>query len=185
MSSEPLVSAIMPTLPERTVFRQQAIDCFESQTWPNKELVMLDEAGTVGAKRNRCISLSRGEIIMHWDDDDWSAPGRMADQVNRLIVMDAEITGYHTMLFEDEQGRRWRYHSATPFYALGTSLCYRKRFWRHRPFVCISQGEDNAFIQGVRVLSVDAGELMIARIHGGNTCRKAVEKSSKQWVLLG
>jgi glycosyltransferase involved in cell wall biosynthesis len=183
MSSEPLVSCIMPTMAGREVFRQQALECYESQTWSHKDLVVVDSPGTVGAKRNIAVAMSRGEILCHWDDDDWSAPGRIEDQVRRLLGSKVEITGYHSMIFENEEGKRWKYNGQ-PHYALGTSLCYWKSYWRRRPFRQINTGEDNAFIQGTQVLSVDAGDLMVARIHGGNTSPKNVYKSTTQWMPL-
>jgi len=175
MNSEPLVSCVMLTMLGREDFRKRAIESFNSQTWENRELVVVDCEGTIGAKRNIGVATSRGEIICHWDDDDWSAPGRLEDQVRRLLDSTAEITGYHSMIFENEEGRRWKYvgHSG---YALGTSLCYWKSYWRRRPFLQINEGEDNAFIMGTKVLSVDAEDMVIAAIHSGNASPKQVEK---------
>ena len=36
---------------------------------------------TLGAKRNLCVAESRGDLILHWDDDDWFAPHRISYQV--------------------------------------------------------------------------------------------------------
>jgi len=39
---------------------------------------------SIGSKRNLCCSMARGEFILHFDDDDWSAPGRMAHQISTI-----------------------------------------------------------------------------------------------------
>ena len=38
----------------------------------------------LGDKRNRLCELARGEIIVHWDDDDWHGRDRIARQVAAL-----------------------------------------------------------------------------------------------------
>src|SRR5262249_51867830 len=88
----PLVSCIMPTLKRRR-FVPRAIEYFLRQDHPAKELVILDDGSdpvadlipehpaivyrrlehrlVLGAKRNMACEMARGEIIAHWDDDDW------------------------------------------------------------------------------------------------------------------
>jgi hypothetical protein len=39
-----------------------------------------------GEKRNRAAAEARGEIIVHWDDDDWSARWRLRYQVEELVA---------------------------------------------------------------------------------------------------
>ncbi len=199
-----LVSAIMPTR-GRPAFAAAALECFQAQTWPERELVIVDDddapsfgvppAGvqyhrvtrkmTIGAKRNLACSRAAGALLIHWDDDDWSAPGRMEDQVRRIISGGAYITGYHSMLFEDEAGGRWKYRGFAG-YALGTSLCYTREFWRAHPFPDRNIGEDNDFVMASRgqIISVDAGELMLARIHAGNTSNKRKSLHRDCWKRI-
>lgn len=198
-----LVSAIMPTR-GRPQFAARAVECFLSQDWPEKELVIVDDGDcrsfeddtlpdgeyrlmarrlTVGAKRNIACSRANGDVIMHWDDDDWSAPGRMRDQVERLLSTNCGLTGYHSMLFEDAQtGRRWQFRASSPHYALGTSFCYTREFWQAHPFPDVNVSEDNAIVHRVSgIVSVDAGELMIATIHNGNTSDKRKNLHKESW----
>lgn len=195
-----LVSAIMPTR-GRPEFARKAIECFLAQDWPEKEMVIVDDEGepsfnrpprgveyhlmgrrmTIGAKRNLAVSRAQGDVLIHFDDDDWSAPGRMRDQVQRLVESGLGITGYHSMIFEDELGRRWKYRGAAN-YALGTSLCYTREFWRRNPFPDVNSGEDNSIVYRNRVASVDAGDLMIARKHSGNTSIKGMNTS--EWLRI-
>jgi len=171
----------------------KAIQCYQSQKYPHKELLILadgedvrdllppdDEsirllhlagAPYISEKRNFGCSEAAGDVIVHFDDDDFSAPLRVADQVSRLLASGLSVTGYCVMRFSDGT-RAWRY-AGTGEYALGTSLCYWKQWGLSHPFPAVQVGEDNAFVQVAyaagQLISVDARELMWASIHPGNT----------------
>lgn len=141
---------------------------------------------TTGDMRNVCAQYARGTIICHFDSDDWSAPERVTDQVTRLGEHGV-VTGYNSMLFYDmRDGRcyRWHFSQAPIRYVLGTSLCYRREWWRHHPFPSVSVGEDiRFFTQAQReanrlVLSSPAEGMMVARVHDYQTCRKSLNKTS-------
>lgn len=191
----PLISAIMPTR-GRPSFARNALACFLAQTWPNKELVIVDDSLdtsfpdsparegirylsighwlTIGAKRNRACAEAEGEIICHWDDDDWSSPARMADQVERLISSGADLTGYTDMEFRDGSSR-W-FYGGFDDYVLGTSLMFWRRAWRERPFETINSGEDLLFQAGRRIAAVPSRGLMLGTIHSGNTCPRSLSR---------
>jgi len=202
---EPLVSCICITR-DRRQFIAGAIDCFLSQKWPNKELIVIDDGddlvgdlfrnvtnsryaflrGThkIGNKRNLACMIASGQIIAHWDDDDWSAPERIRDQVERLLGSGKSVTGYRSMLFTDG-ARAFRYRGSAK-YAIGSSLCFTRDFWRRHNFIDDHRmTEDNAFAREARdanqLICVDAGELMVARIHPGNTCLKKPLENPEQW----
>jgi glycosyltransferase involved in cell wall biosynthesis len=102
----------MPTA-NRRHYVPQAIRYFLAQDYPNRELVILDDgpesvadlvpddpqvryvrlAGkrTLGAKRNECVKHARGDLIMHWDDDDWMASHRISYQVEAMLREKAEV----------------------------------------------------------------------------------------------
>src|SRR6185503_427098 len=135
-----LVSAVMPTR-GRVALARLAVDCFLSQTYSDKELVILDDYDEpsfpdgithplvryfrteniryqIPIKRNRVNALANGAVIFHLDSDDWSAPDRMALQVSRLEMTGKAMTGFHTLLFHEEQtGQAWKY-TGRPAYAL-------------------------------------------------------------------
>lgn len=134
-------------------------------------LINIEEGYLIGAKRNYGCELARGEIIAHWDDDDWSSPGRLADQVQRLTETGKAVTGYRTMCFSD--GSHWWLYEGVPSFALGTSLCYRKDWWRSHPFNTVQVGEDGAFVTAAQnerqIAVIEAGGRMFATVHCGNT----------------
>ena len=45
----------------------------------------LDRRAPVGAKRNIACEVAQGEVIAHWDDDDWMAPEWLRSQVETLL----------------------------------------------------------------------------------------------------
>ena len=168
-----LVSCVMLTKPGREAMAARALRCYESQTYEPRELIVDAGEGCVGIKRNRANAKARGAIVAHWDDDDWSAPERLEDQVARLIESGADATGYRDMYFRDEiRDCWWIYRAKRRDFVLGTSLVYWRRVWEARKFPAFQVGEDNAFIHNRRLAEADAGRMMWATIHAGNTSRK-------------
>ena len=53
----------------------------------------------VGVKRNRLCEMARGDVILHWDDDDWAAPWRVRYQVEQLLAAGADVCGLDRVLF--------------------------------------------------------------------------------------
>ena len=147
-------------------------------------LIIIEEGRTVGEKRNFGAGLSRGEVIIHWDDDDYSAPGRLADQLDRLVQSGKAVTGYSSMYFTD--GARWWIYEGIGNFAVGTSLCYRKDWWQDHPFPEKQVGEDTDFVSAAKrydqLVSAPAGDLMVASVHASNTSPRQL--TGVQWKLL-
>ena len=137
----------------------------------------------IGDKRNFGCERSAGEFIAHWDDDDHSAPGRLADQLARLEQTGKSVTGYHSIRFTD--GERWWKYSGTPNYSVGTSLVYRRAWWKQNRFRSVQIGEDNQFVAVAsaagELVTADAGDLMHATIHKGNTSPR---KMGSSWTAI-
>jgi glycosyltransferase involved in cell wall biosynthesis len=194
-----LVTCICPTTEARRAWLPQLLSVFESQTWADKELLFIADgpwieefcvkpdvrfviaAGGIGDKRNIGVRFATGEVVCHFDDDDFSAPDRIADQMRRMEETGKAVTGYHTMLFSDGT-KWWRYHGIGVF-ALGTSLCYRRQWALDHPFPSLHVGEDSGFVcyasNARQLASVDAGEHMAASIHAGNTSHRVI---ASQWL---
>ncbi len=139
-------------------------------------LIHLAESRNIGEKRNFGCSRANGEVICHWDDDDWSAPGRLARQIEMLNESGLKVAGFHSMRFTD--GQSWWKYKGTKCYALGTSLCYYRDWWQSNPFKATAIGEDNQMVWAAQaakqIVSEDAGELMYATIHDGNTSKRMI-----------
>ena len=196
----PLVSAIMPTA-DREAFVPRAIQTFLRQDYAEKELVIVDDGVspiahlvpddprlrlirfaprlTVGAKRNIACEAARGDIMLHWDDDDWHAQDRLSRQVSAMEAAGAELCGSTTQLFLDRAaGQAWRYDYAAlgdprPWLAGGT-LAYRASRWRRDPFEEVDVGEDARFVRAepACIRSEVLGDVVVGMIHDRNVSPK-------------
>jgi len=104
MKDLPLVTAIMITGMHEVRYglARIAMECFRRQTYPNRELLIINhgpqslatgesdvreiriqkkEEETVGDLRNLALDKARGEFAIVWDDDDWYAPDRISVQM--------------------------------------------------------------------------------------------------------
>lgn len=189
----------------RPTWLRKAIQCFQAQTYHNRELliiadgadvrevipdderirlIQIEEGYTIGEKRNFGVAQALGEVIAHWDDDDLSAPGRIADQLERLEQSGKAVTGYSSMLFTGDAGT-WRYTGLSS-YALGTSLCYRKSWWQGNPFPPKQVGEDGDFVRAAwdsrQLITSASVEMMTATIHSNNTSPRQL--SGDEWTRI-
>lgn len=212
--SIPLVSAVMLTA-DRQKLTERALRCFRSQTYECKQLVIVDTGVTpfmlpewsieilgsirlaglrrshtdsIGTLRNLGAELADGELIVHWDSDDWSAPERMTQQVNQLLDTGADVVGAHTMVFFDSNTKSAYVYSNPPVDVLGTSLMYKREVLSKLPFDHINTGEDTKWLRDLRikhpsvkiVLDSWVDGLAIALIHEGNSCTRLYH-GIKEW----
>lgn len=128
---------------------------------------------TIGGKRNLACEMAAGEIIIHWDDDDWSASTRISEQIK--LLEEHAVTGYHDMLFWEESRQRASVYTNGSHYALGSSLCYTRSWWKDHKFPSYNIGEDNHFVNAAneagKLLTIAGRGVMVARVHPGNTSK--------------
>ena len=147
---------------------------------PGERNVHVDGHPTIGTARNVGCRAASGSVVAHFDDDDFSHPSRLEEQVLRLIESGKSVTGYRSMRFTDGT-RSWMYTGA-PEYALGTSLVYQIDFWKAHPFPGVQVGEDNSFVGAARahgsIISCDAGAMQWATVHPKNTSPRQLRGSN-------
>lgn len=190
----------------RRKFLPGAIRSWASQSWPNKELiVVLDPTipadlvpshpgikvvvppqgcWSIGARRNLAASRAQGEFLAHWDDDDLRSPYYLEQILRQMVSRRAHLAGDPNPIFQDEEGKLWRFNSASP-YLCGASLVYRKDLWEEKGFSDVHIGEDwkfisahfpsNSFWEDVRVLRVSGQARYL--IHEANTSKKVPSAS--------
>lgn len=190
----------MPTQNRRN-FIGAAIVSFLSQTYKEKELVIVDdgddpvedvvkkyqakgtairyfrkkEKTTTGEKRNITNDLATGELICHFDDDDWSSPDRIEFQVGLMIKERKPIAGFSRLFFWDcVRLRALIFRSTTFGYVCGTSLIYRRDIWERNPFKNIQCRSDNEFVYPLanHIAASPDDRHMVARIHDEHTTPK-------------
>ena len=101
---------------DRPELAERSLQSFLAQSYPNKELIIIDEGGTefqekmrslgdlsklgisyhrnetpcsLGELRNRAVGLARGEYVCQWDDDDIYHPDRIACQFAACLSQSA------------------------------------------------------------------------------------------------
>lgn len=189
-----MVSCLMPTANRRHLV-PMALNCFLSQDWPEKEMIVIDDGTdmvgdlfegipqvryfwsekrrSIGEKLNEACERASGAVLVRFDDDDWSAPSRLSDQVGRL---GNSVSGYHSLLFWDIARKSGSKYQGGPKYALGTSLCFTRDYWKSSPFKTCSTGEDSIFIRKAQldksIASVDGGHMMVARVHSNSASKR-------------
>lgn len=166
-----MVSAIMPTRGRRE-YAALTVRDFLAQTWPEKELLILDDPDkpsfetspeslspsikymmadkkrTIADKRNILCKAASASIIVHFDSDDWSAPTRMERQME-LFMEDRKksVCGFRRMYFWQVAANQAWVYNGTPDYVLGTSLMFRRSWWAHNQWdTRFKIGSDNVFV---------------------------------------
>lgn len=190
----------MPTTARRRLFVPQAIRYFLRQDYPNKELLVVDDgpepmadlvpehpqvryvrlegSRTLGVKRNLCVEAAQGDLIMHWDDDDWTTAQRISYQVEALLNADAEICGLRQMIFyELARGRAWLYEypPSQRKWLAGNSLLYTREFWRRSPFPDVQVASDTRFVWSQKLersVALADYRFYVGMIHPENTSQK-------------
>lgn len=91
----PLVSILVPSLPERLPVLQELVDRLAAQADPRLEVLILmdNRQRHVGAKRNLLMQMARGKYLMHCDDDDLVSSDYFASVLPELDG-DADVIGY-------------------------------------------------------------------------------------------
>lgn len=187
----PLVSCIVTTH-NRSHFLPQLVRCIRAQTYPRKELIIV-EAGEGNGKNagegirgvrhlrldadasiadclNHAVEQSHGEILQKVDDDDYYAPGFVTRAVTELL---ASSRPSHTIvawdcfqvLMHGEQQLRFSGHG----WAAGGTFCFTRELWSRTPYRG-RRAEDYALVQdsGAQVVQVCAPELYMYVRHRTN-----------------
>lgn len=200
LTDAPLVSCIMPTR-NRRAFVPSAVALFLRQSYPHRELVVLDdgedaiadllpndtrircvrlnEVSPIGTKRNIACEHARGSIIAHWDDDDWYPSWRLQEQVAHFRDSAISVVGSRSSYFHDAAaGRAWRYeYGGADVFLVGSTLAYRRLFWQGSPFTNANVAEEIGFLERARseqIRDLKNAALCVASVHIGNTSRRRI-----------
>ena len=196
MTARPLVSIVTPTY-NREAFHERVLRYVKWQTYPSIEWLVLDDSPapsavlrpltdpairyehsstplSVGAKRNRLIERARGEVILHFDDDDFYAPGYVEAMVGELLSKDVDLLNLRGWFIYDARHRFFGYwdlevkeglhyvcnnEGVNPIILSGANNAplannhlgyaagwvYRKKVWQAAPFSDQDWNEDGLF----------------------------------------
>ncbi len=201
---------------DRQAYTDRAVSLFLAQSYPNKSLAILDNGivdyelpfdhpaisvehvimvpKSIGALRNVANRNATGDIIAHWDSDDYSHPLRLAWQVQCLKSSEKQATGYRTLLFWRKSDQTaWLFTHIVQGYGVGTSLMYWRKTWEANPFPELNCGEDLAWLRdGVGYKNTIGEEgffkgepAMVAEVHESNTTQlkhAMVHNPAESWT---
>jgi glycosyltransferase involved in cell wall biosynthesis len=207
----PRASCIMPTA-NRPNYIQLATHYFLNQSYRDVELIIVDDSKysiehlvpkhsrikyfstdsgmLVGDKRNFACNKSSGDIIIHWDDDDYYGPNWITKSIQAVEESNADICGLNEILFYSPiQNKYWTYKDTTKHWLSGATMSYHKSFWESHPFRSIQIGEDHDYIwfNNATIYAHDYYEGFIAILHANNTTLKPFEnvqlnKKGRLWM---
>jgi glycosyltransferase involved in cell wall biosynthesis len=154
-----------------------AIISFLNQTYQNKELLIVDDSVLplkleilkhpqiryhrvprgkppmlTGCIRNLCCELAKGDVISHFDSDDWYHPLRLEEHVAHLKD-GIQVVGCHIAQFYDVDKKR-AFELRTGEVSLGTSQIYFKSYWEGHKFARQRFKEDVGFSNQAEKLGV-------------------------------
>ena len=168
------ISCICPTY-NRQHFLEKSIKLFLLQTYPKKELIIVDDSPkpfvsellkdkhikyfhyktrfpSIGAKRNECIRKSSGSIISHWDDDDFHNPLRLEKQAKKMDPDKLQFIVFdETMVYNVESRllKRTKKETLKAMWYKGvvlSAMMYDKRIWHRVKFRNYNMQEDKYFL---------------------------------------
>lgn len=198
----PLVSCILPTR-NRSQLLRRAIQYYERQTYPNRELLILEDGDedmtaelaerpsvhymrsdkilSIGAKRNILCESARGDIIAHWDDDDWYSSTRLGAQVLPILNADSDLTAFSSCVFYEIATRTFWTCDPSVFRRMfvgnvhsGTLVYRRALFGKEIRFPDRSKAEDALFlhrchVHGARISGIPGSAHFVYVRHPGAT----------------
>jgi len=195
--SNPLISCICITN-NRPLLLQNAIACFESQNYINKELVISyprddvqtralikqyetvnilpierDPAETLGRARNHALYKCHGDYICIWDDDDWHHSSRLSFQFNSLHTVGPGFQASILQRIFLYDFTTHRAYLSFPYHWDGTLLC-RKEMLLQNQYGDLNKAEDShvvPFLHKRKMLAMieESPFLYIYTYHGSNT----------------
>jgi glycosyltransferase involved in cell wall biosynthesis len=178
----------------RLAFVKRAIRAFNQQTYPHRELIILDDGQddtgtfigslhepqiryirpegenlTLGELRNLAIEKAQGAFITQWDDDDWYHRDRIRVQLAALRYTQSQFC------FLSRWTLCW---PARHLFLYSKQLCWEGSILASRAampaYPPLKRGEDSALVQQIlnskaRVCFVDNPDLYVYIVHGQNT----------------
>lgn len=193
----PLISCVCITN-KRPLLLQRALSCFETQDYPNKELVisypesdfstriLIDHIASIsdikivritrseleklGTSRNNAIATANGEFICTWDDDDWYGNNRISYQYEIIKHSPFKASICTNIVVLHFKNKKTCYSGSRLWE--GTLFCAREVLVRY-PYLDKEKGEAEALIYRLSADNIlfpilDEPYLYIYIFHGQN-----------------
>ena len=191
-----LISCLCPTMNNPDIVKN-AIDCFNDQTYVNKELILITDeknpylnalkmfvvdniklfiaphGSTMGVLRNMSLDNANGEYIATWDDDDISSKHRIQTQYNALEESKKKVCYLEKVLVNDKVSNRKGISQPGRFID-PTMLALKSSFPRYNDEANYPIIEDlpirKHYTKQNEVIFINKPNLYTYVIHENNTC---------------
>ena len=147
---------------------------------PNLKVFHFEGKSGNGIKRQWLIERSKGDIIVHFDDDDYYPPQRVSHAVKSLQESNKLLAG-STILYmwhvkEQRMTRSGPFHQN---HATNATFAFKGKYTKTHRFADVNQGTEPSFTNGFSepMVQLDPLKTMICIDHGENTVNK--KKTSK------
>jgi len=199
-NDQPKISCLTVTA-NRKHLMKRAVQCFQNQTYQNKELVVVDDGkqdlgkllqslpaeevnyiklekkpeNTLGKLRNKSLQEAGGDFLVQWDDDDWYHPKRIEIQANKLMDgYDACCLSGSLMHLDEEP---YMHHPYVGYLSNGIPGSIMHRANADIQYPHKRRAEDSIYLdewmeKRYKKLSDDYSHLFIRCYHGQNTWEK-------------
>jgi glycosyltransferase involved in cell wall biosynthesis len=100
---------------------------------------------SIGEKRNFGISKASSQLILMWDDDDYSVPSRIYDQIQPIIEGKVDMTLWELSWVFNTDGENF-YNPKLPWAILPGTVAFRRSIFETVQYPDVSLGEDVYFV---------------------------------------
>jgi hypothetical protein len=197
----PLISCLCVTR-GRVPLLERAINCFLSQSYPHKELIVISESDDIetrvflaglnineirhhieliepkkslGDLRNLSIQMAKGRFVCQWDDDDWYHPERLTMQLNSALQQNKAASVLPRWIIHRQENDKV-YCSNIRLWE-GSLLCRKDALPENGAYDNKRKGEDSRIIETLFIedqLAIDDfPELYVYCLSGENTWDKS------------
>lgn len=200
LSKHPFVSVCTPTF-NRRPFIPIMLKCFEHQTYPKDRIewiiiddgtdkiedlvshipqvkyIRCDEKMTLGKKRNMSNSISKGDIIIYIDDDDYYPPERISHAVETLQQNPKALCAGSSMMhiYFKHINKMVQFGPYGPNHATAATFAFRKELLLQTKFeedACIA--EEKNFLKNYTIpfVQLDTMKTILVFSHNHNSFDK-------------
>jgi len=208
----PLVSCLMPTY-NRREFIPRALRNFASQTYPDLELIVVDDGSDLiadliprddlrisyfwsdqkanhGEKMNIAAGFADGDYCCVWDDDDCYAPDRVSRQITPLVGTEKIVSGTSSLYYYKHGGQQaYIYDYPTQPAPWIGAIAFRRDYWEHNEFDDLRSGADFTWLKKIQYdqrVDLHDPSLLVCAIHDTNAAPKPIGTYIKpiEWFRL-
>jgi O-antigen biosynthesis protein len=179
----PLISCVCVTR-ERSFWLDRAVRLWAAQTYPNKELIIIDSSHrrlewkfparvryvpldmhiTLDHSYQLGYEIAKGSLIAVWDDDDYHGPNRLQAQADPILNEKTDFTGIEPPIFflQELKWRSWKPETIARWHKEGGawlpfhdgSALGPIEYFRAQPLMLNVKLYERAFKAGARFLAV-------------------------------